>query len=68
MDDYELLQKLNELTKQKYIEMDDVTKGLTTRMEQINKKCKYIFYGSVNPTVNAMCILHVTIKFTGSFY
>jgi hypothetical protein len=41
LDDYELLEKLNQLTKQKYVEMDNVTKGLITRMEQINEKCKW---------------------------
>ena len=38
LDDYELLEKLNQLTKQKYVEMDNATKGLITRMEQINEK------------------------------
>ena len=40
LDDYELLEKLNQLTKQKYVEMDNVAKGLITRMEQINEKCE----------------------------
>ena len=41
LDDYELLEKLNQLTRQKYSEMNNVTKGLITRMEQINEKCKF---------------------------
>ncbi|XP_028404906.1 biogenesis of lysosome-related organelles complex 1 subunit 2-like [Dendronephthya gigantea] len=38
LDDYELLEKLNQLTKEKYDEMDNTTKTLITRMKQINEK------------------------------
>lgn len=38
LEDYELLEKLNELTKQKYQEMDNITKALTGRMDGINEK------------------------------
>ena len=39
-EDYELLEKLNELTKLKYNEMDNVTSGLLGRMKAINEKCE----------------------------
>lgn len=39
-EDYELLEKLNELTKLKYNEMDNVTNGLLGRMKAINEKCE----------------------------
>lgn len=41
--DYVLLEKLNKLTVTKYSEMSDTAKTLITVMEELDKKCKYLY-------------------------
>src|SRR5690348_14142629 len=38
-EDFLLLEKMNNVTKDKYVDMTSITKGLTSFMEDLQKKC-----------------------------
>jgi hypothetical protein len=38
-EDFLLLEKMNSVTKEKYVEMASITTGLTSFMEDLQKKC-----------------------------
>lgn len=42
-EDFKLLENMNNITREKYTEMTEITKNLTSFLDEMQKKCKFNF-------------------------